>query len=290
MRFLLPTVVAALAVLPATAQEPRGVAAKNIQTIRIASEALGEQRSVNILLPTDYETSTRRYPVLYLLHGYGDDHTTWSLRTNLSWYAAQYPFIIVMPDGAKSFYLNSAADPKAKFEQFMMRDLIGYVDRHYRTIPLRRARAVAGLSMGGFGAAFLGLKHARMFTALGSFSGAIGLPHNPPRTHTDEALRKRAIEIDSLFGAVGSPDRSARDPFVFVEKAQAANLPAIYISCGAQDTLLSQNRAFVQLMGEKNVAYEYHEIAPRVHSWDFWDEEIRVFLQFLSRREGFSAD
>jgi S-formylglutathione hydrolase FrmB len=144
--------------------------------------------------------------------------------------------------------------------------------------------------MGGFGAAFLGLKHARLFTAFGSFSGAIGRARTPPVAHTDEALRKRAIQLDSLFGPVGSADRTARDPFVFIEKAQPANLPAIYVSCGAQDSLLSQNRAFVQLMGEKNVAYEYHEVAPRVHSWDFWDEEIRVFLTFLSQREGFTAN
>ena len=289
MRYLI-ILLATAAVLSAAGEEPHGVAAKNIQTIRISSEALGEQRAVNILLPADYDTSTRRYPVLYLLHGYSDDHTTWSLRTNLSHYAEQYRFIIVMPDGARSFYLNSAADPKARFEDFIMHDVVGYVDRHYRTIPLRRARAIGGLSMGGFGAAYLGLKHSRMFTALGAFSAAIGFPHVAPGSHVDESLRKRAFEIDPLFGKLGAPERSARDPFALIEKVPPATMPAIYISCGAQDTLLSQNRAFVQVMAEKGVAYEYREVAPRVHSWDFWDEEIRVFLRFLSRREGFTAD
>ena len=254
------------------------------------SESLGEERAVNVLLPVDYETSTRRYPVLYLLHGFGDDQTTWSMRTNLSGYAARYPFIIVMPDGSKSFYLNSAADPKARFEDFIMKDLIGYVDSHYRTIPLRRGRALAGLSMGGFGAAYLGLKHYGRFTALASFSGAIGLVHNAPPSMTDAALRKRAAEIQPLFGEFGTPTRAERDPFVALEKVPPAEMPAIYISCGGQDTLLSQNRAFVELMAQKKIAYEYREVSPRIHSWDFWDEQIRVFLDILEHRAGFTAD
>ena len=67
-------------------------------------------------------------------------------------------------------------------------------------------------------------------------------------------------------------------------------MPAIYISCGGQDTLLSQNRTFVELMAQKKIAYEYREVSPRIHSWDFWDEQIRVFLDILEHRAGFTAD
>ena len=158
------------------------------------SEALGAERWFNILLPTDYETSTNRYPVLYLLHGFGDDHTAWSYMTNLSGYAARHKMIIVMPDAAKSFYVNSASDPKAKFEDFIVKDLIPYVDANYRTIPLRRSRAVAGLSMGGYGAAFLGLKHYKKFAAIGSFSGAIGISRGIPEgRQADNTQRDNAV-------------------------------------------------------------------------------------------------
>ena len=289
MHLILPTCLLVLALPAWSVEGTQGVVGKNIQSVRFSSDSLGEERAVSILLPLDYDSSTWRYPVLYLLHGLGDDQTTWSLRTNLCGYAARRRFIIVMPDGSRSFYVNSAAAPKARFEDYIIKDLIAYVDTHYRTIPLRRARAVAGLSMGGFGAAFLGLKHYRLFTALASFSGAIGVAHNPPQTLSDEVGKKRSAEIQPLFGPPGSPERSQRDPFVLLEKVPPADMPAIYIACGAQDYLITQNRAFVQLLADRKLTYEYREISPRIHSWDFWDEQIRVFLDFLEQRDGFKA-
>lgn len=145
----------------------QGVAAKNITIVKFQSESLGQERSFHILLPLDYESSTRRYPALYLLHGYGQSGGSWSYMTNLSGYAARHKLIIVMPDASNSWYVNGVADPTARFEDYIMKDLIAYVYSHYRTVPLPRSRAVAGLSMGGYGAAFLGLKHYRLFTAMG---------------------------------------------------------------------------------------------------------------------------
>jgi S-formylglutathione hydrolase FrmB len=157
--YLRATVLFASVLLAAgafAAEVEKSVAAKNVATVRFRSESLGEERAMNVLLPVDYETSTNRYPVLYLLHGLGDNNTAWSFMTNLSGYAAAYPLIVVMPDAGRSFYINSAADPKARFEDFIVKDVVEYVDSHYRTVPLRRARAIAGLSMGGYGATYLG--------------------------------------------------------------------------------------------------------------------------------------
>jgi S-formylglutathione hydrolase FrmB len=263
------------------AEVKSGVPAKNISAVKFQSDSLGEQRAVSILLPLDYESSTSRYPVLYLLHGLGDDNTAWSYMTNLSGYAAHYKFIIVMPDGSRSFYVNSAADPKAKFEDYIVKDLIAYVDTHYRTIPLRRSRAVAGLSMGGYGAAFLGLKDYKKFAALGSFSGAMGIPHEESNT--------RFKDLQAMFGPPGSDERKERDPFVLLEKVPLADMPLIYIACGGQDGLLKQNRDFVALLAEKKIPYEYREVSPRVHSWDFWDDQIRVFLDILRVQPGFGG-
>jgi S-formylglutathione hydrolase FrmB len=263
----------------------QGVLAKNVAPVTLASESLGQERSVSVLLPDGYGSSAARYPVLYLLHGLGDDHRTWPLMTNLSGYAAARGILIVMPDGARSFYVNSAADPKAKFEDFIVKDLISYVDSHFRTIPLRRARAIAGLSMGGYGAAFLGLKHYRRFAAIGSFSGAVGIAHDPP--DSPDVARRTQHEIQPLFGPAGSPARRERDPFALIEKVPPADMPDVYLACGGQDFLLAQNRAFVKLLAERKILYEYREISPRVHSWDFWDEQIRVFLDRLERLSGF---
>lgn len=280
--FVLLASVASVSFLPLRAADVRqGPAGRNISTIRVLSPSLGQERSVNVLLPLDYENATRRYPVLYLLHGLGDDHSAWALMTNLSGYAAGRDLIVVMPDAGRSFYVNSAADPKARFEDFIIKDLIPYVDSHYRTIPLRRARAVAGLSMGGFGAAFLGLKHYRRFSAIGAFSGALGLSR-PDYTGSLE-YRK---EWGDLFGPPRSAARAERDPFLLVEKVPPAEVPDIYLACGGQDFLIDQNRDFVKLLAERKIVYEYREISPRVHSWDFWDDHIAIFLDRLSRLEG----
>lgn len=271
----------ALACVLHAADVKEGVAGKNIRTIHMKSDALGEERNVNILVPKDYDASTRRYPVLYLLHGYGDDHTAWSLMTNLSGYAEKYPMIVVMPDGSRSFYVNSAIDTKAKFEDFIVKDLVAYVDSHYRSIPLRRARAVAGLSMGGYGATLIGVKHYKKFAAFGAFSGAVAFGRS-----TGAPTDARRAEMDKVFGAQNSPERAEKDPFALLEKMPAAEQPMIYIACGGQDFLIQQNRDFVKLLADKKITYEYREISPRGHTWDFWDDHIRVFIEKLSKLEG----
>ncbi len=274
-----------------SAEVPVGVAARNVQTVHFTSASLNESRAFNLILPLDYENSPSRYPVLYLLHGYGDDNTGWSYMTNLSAYAARRELIVVMPDGSRSWYVNSAADPKAKFEDYIVKDLIGYVDSHYRTIPLRGARAIAGLSMGGYGAAFLGLKYYDKFAAVGIFSGAVGIAHSgielPPNATPD--ARRRNDEMMAHFGAPGSEDRKARDPFEFAAKVPAAMMPMLYIAEGGQDFLIKQNHEFVALLAGLKIPYEYREVSPRVHAWNFWDEQIRVFLRKLDSLDGFGA-
>ncbi len=287
MRQALLLLTFAAAVLPA--QTPPAVLAGNIRTYKVPSASLGAERSVNVLLPTDYATSTSRYPTLYLLHGLGDDHTTWSVRTNLSLYATRYKLIVVMPDGGRSWYANSASDSKAKFEDYIVRDVVNWADSTFRTIPLARARAIAGLSMGGYGAAMIGLKHFNRFAAVGIFSGAVGRSHDFPKPPDNAPPARNAAEMQAIMGAPGSPERAAHDPFLLIDKIPYAKLPLIYIAVGGQDFLLAENHAFVQLLAEKKIPYEYREISPRVHEWDFWDEQIQVFLRKLDRLTGFAV-
>ncbi|WP_321470909.1 alpha/beta hydrolase family protein [uncultured Paludibaculum sp.] len=280
----------ALLGLSQAAEVTKGVAARNVSTFRFQSNSLNADRVVNVILPMDYQQSTRRYPALYLLHGLGDDQSAWAFMTNVSAYASRFGIIIVMPDAGRSWYVNSAADPAAKYEDMIVKDLIPYVDSNYRTIPLRRARAVAGLSMGGYGAMFLGLKHSNRFAAIGAFSGALAISHgNPapvPPTATAEA-RKRSEEMNALFGPADSAARKERDPFELLDKVPAGQMPLLYIACGGQDFLLKHNRDFVDLLATKKVPYEYREISPRVHSWDFWDDQIDIFLGILAHMPGF---
>ena len=255
MRTLLTcSALIALALQPASAADvAKGVAAKNVRTVTFPSAALNEDRHMNVLLPLDYETSTRRYPVLYLLHGYGDDHTAWSYMTNLTGTAARYDIIVVMPDGSKGWYVNHAADPKAKFEDYIVKDVVGYVDANFRTLPLKRSRAVAGLSMGGYGAATLGLKNFTRFSAIGALSGALGFAHFPPDPKALKLVYQLQQETQPLFGPVGTPERAARDPFELVGKVPASEMPLLFIACGGEDFLIKENRAFVELLASKEI-------------------------------------
>jgi len=114
------------------------------------------------------------YATWYLLHGLSDDHSAWTRRTSVERYVDGLPVIVVMPDGERGWYTDSKANPKAQFESAIVRDLIPFVDAAFRTRPGREHRVVSGLSMGGYGAVKLALKHPGLFCAAASHSGALG--------------------------------------------------------------------------------------------------------------------
>jgi putative tributyrin esterase len=99
------------------------------------------------------------FPVLYLLHGLSDDYSVWMRRTRIEVYAEKYPLIIVMPDGHRSWYVNDPRLGGLAYEDLIVKDVVGLVDRTFPTVRSREGRAVAGLSMGGYGAIMLGLRH-----------------------------------------------------------------------------------------------------------------------------------
>ena len=102
-----------------------------------------------------------------------DDHTAWARRSNIERYVDGLPMTVIMPNGERSFYSDAVSNPKAAFETFMTRDLIQFVDSTFQTIPTREGRVIAGLSMGGYGAFKLALKHPDLFQAAVSHSGAV---------------------------------------------------------------------------------------------------------------------
>lgn len=249
--------------------------AKDYETVEIAAPHLGGMTvGFNIILPRDYAESSDRYPVLYLLHGYTDHYPAWLSYTNITQYARGYRQIIVMPEGDNGFYTNSYTDPNLAWEDFLILDLIPYVDSHYRTIASREGRAVGGLSMGGYGAFKFGLKYPRLFTAAASLSGSLGIARRQPE-------RLRDAEFANFFGRIyGPPDgphREANDLFALVEKVPRDQLPQLYFSTGSQDFLLEENRAFLDHLTKLGIPFEYREF-PGKHEWPVWDREIQVVL------------
>jgi S-formylglutathione hydrolase FrmB len=253
------------------------VQAKDYATVTFKPAHLGGMEvSFNIILPQDYDSGARRYPVLYLLHGYTGHYSDWVTRTGLTEYAKHYEEIIVMPEGENGWYVDNYTDPKLGWQSYIIDDLIPYVDSHYRTVASRSGRAIAGLSMGGYGAMLLGLKYHQMFAAAASLSGALAsaepafedvLPPNSP-------IRK-TLEED--FGPLTNPKRWENDLFELIGEIPASEMPQLYLSVGSSDPLLNENREFVRILAQLKIPYRYCEV-PGKHEWPVWDRQIQRVL------------
>ncbi len=215
------------------------------------------------------------FPVLYLLHGLSDDHTAWTRRTSLERYVDGLPLIVVMPNGERSFYTDAQANPKAAFETYLTRDLVGFVDRTFRTIPTREGRVLAGLSMGGYGAVKLALKHPDLLCAAVSHSGAVG-------------FGRRSFGPGSEWAAVMGehPSGGLNDIFGLAETIDRFTLPALRIDCGVDDFLIEENRALHQHLTDIGLAHEYEEHAGG-HDWVYWNFHILDTLKFFGKVLGY---
>jgi enterochelin esterase-like enzyme len=145
----------------------------------IKSNIMNKNVAYTVYLPADYETSSRTYPVVYLLHGYTDDNTGWLQFGEVNRYADKAiaegtipPMIIIMPNGDSSFYINSY-DGKENYEDFFVKEFMPAVEKKYRIKAEKKFRGVAGLSMGGYGTLIYALKHPELFAAAAPFSAAV---------------------------------------------------------------------------------------------------------------------
>lgn len=256
----------------------------------LESAALARAITYRVLLPAGYHGSAQRYPVLYLLHGLTGTYSDWERRTQLTDLLDAYRLIVVMPEGQNSWYGDAVGKASDKFESYILDDLVADVEKHYRAIGTRHGRAIAGLSMGGYGAMKFALKRPGAFLVAGSFSGAFslvraGAPATPPAPPANETPFSRTVResVTAAYGPPGSEARAANDLFALVEKAEVSRLPYLYLDCGTEDGLLQVNREFTALLHQRKVPYEYHEL-PGAHTWDYWDRQVEGFLRVLSRR------
>ena len=259
-------------------------ASGRVDTVRFQSKLFGAALPYNVILPSDYDTSTTtRYPVLYLLHGLTGHYSDWASRTNVADYAADYRMIIVMPEGGDSWYVDSVTTPTDKYETYIIQEVIPDVQQRYRTIEARYARGIAGLSMGGYGAVKFGLKSPATFIFAASLSGAFAVTR-----FTEADGNPRWSTSVTAFGPSGSEARKANDLFELIEKlspSQISALPYFYFDCGTEDSLrnFSANRQLSALMYDKKIRHEYREM-PGDHSWGYWDKQIQEVLEIASQK------
>lgn len=240
------------------------------------SAALQRDMPYEVILPADYAKSQQHYPVLYLLHGWQGDETNWVKLTQLVEDASQYRLIIIAPRAENSWYVNSATNPEDRYADYIVHDLIADIDAHYRTIADVNERAIAGLSMGGYGALLLTLRHPGIFgfaaSVSGAFSAASGIEAIFPavKPSTDEA-----------FGPADSATRKENDLDPLIGRADPSKTPYLFLMCGTRDPLLKSNRHVVAELSSRDFAYEYHEL-PGAHTWSFWDSSLPPLLTVVA--------
>lgn len=226
------------------------------------SHALGRQVSYSITIPEAWNAGPGPYSVLYQLHGGSDDHMVWLAYSNLVRYASkcQLPIIIVMPDGANSYWLN--IDENQRYEDFLIEDLPAHIMNTYNAKPGKAA--IGGESMGGYGAMRLALRYPTLFSSVWSHSAAFW-------------TRERLVGHHPLLA--DAPDS---DIFEVAAKAQGAELPVIGFDCGQDDFMIRHNRRFHEHLRDLGIVHTYNE-HPGIHNWDYWDLHVKDALEQHAR-------
>jgi S-formylglutathione hydrolase FrmB len=245
-----------------------------VETVQMRSALLNRDVSYGVVLPPGYGLITsraKRYPVLYLLHGWSGHYDSWLTRTSLRRYAEEHQIIVVTPEGGDGWYTDAPGGEP--YESHLLREIVPDVDSRFRTINQKRARGVAGYSMGGYGALKLGLKHTEVFAFAGSTSGAL-----------DAASRSDDESLVRVFGEAGSPTRFENDlPRLAREfpEERRAQLPFLYLDCGLRDEWFAVNRDFAATLAARGFAHEYRQ-RPGAHVWPYWDAQVREILRVAS--------
>ena len=252
--------------------------AANVAEHELDSKLMTRPMPYRVVLPMSYSTSKeRKYPVIYLLHGLTGRFRNWTDLTKLPAYAEGHEFIIVTPEGGNGWYTDSHTKAEEKYESYIIKELIPEVEKKYRAAGTRSGRAIAGLSMGGYGALKFGLKYPEMFSLAGSFSGALGAASISADGRSTASIRS----IAEVFGPADSETRAANDLFKLVRESTPEKIkamPFLYVDCGNEDFLIQNNRDFVALLAEKKIPHEYRQL-PGAHNWPYWDKQVREFLR-----------
>ena len=265
-------------------------AGKVIEEQNVKSDILDYNVKYAIYLPADYETSNRTYPVVYLLHGYGDDQTGWLQFGEINRYADKAiaegkipPMIIVMPDAKTTFYINSY-DGKRNYEDFFFKEFIPTIEKDYRIKGTKKYRAVAGLSMGGFGTLIYSIKHPEMFSAAAALSAAVRNEEDFMGI-TDARWAEAYAKVfgPNLKGAERLNDTwKANSILGLIQNKTADDLNDVryWIDCGDDDALSKGNSLLHVALMDKKVPHEFR-IRDGAHTWTYWRTGIIDALNFI---------
>ncbi|HET9824771.1 MAG TPA: alpha/beta hydrolase family protein [Chitinophagaceae bacterium] len=257
---------------------------ETVDSIEIASNAMKKAYMAAVVLPDSYKKNKSSYPVLYLLHGGGGHFRDWLTLTpdkmlvkNL---VDQYNIIVVMPEGETfGWYLNSPLNKQSQFESYVIDDVIGKIDKTYRTVKDRKGRVITGLSMGGHGALYLSGRHPDLFCAAGSMSGAVDLNWTNWRIPADFLTRVKQ-GFQNLIGDTTNMALYASYSVVNMTDKMSTNNVKLIIDCGVDDFLVESNRELHHRLVYNHTPHDYTE-HPGAHTWDYWQNSLPYQVLFF---------
>lgn len=263
-----------------------GQSGKVMDNLSMPSKILKGDRKYAVYLPPDYETSQRSYPVLYLLHGGGDDQTGWVQFGEVMHIADKAitegkatPMVIIMPDantGQQRGYFNNLKNDW-RYEDFFFEEFMPYVEKTYRIKTDKRYRAVAGLSMGGGGSFMYALHHPELFSSACPLSASVGpLTINDLKANLERTNQKGTdAEIEAYF--------KRHNAISLINDIKDDQKKAVrwYIDCGDDDFLYEGNSLVHIAMRKKEIPHEFR-VRDGGHSWPYWRSALPAVLGFVS--------
>ena len=261
---------------------------KVYDNLSMESKILGMERKYAVYLPPDYETSERSYPVLYLLHGSGDDQTGWiqfgevlRIADKAILKGTATAMIIVMPDAdtGKKGYFNDISG-EWRYEDFFFEELLPFVEKEYRIKGEKRYRAISGLSMGGGGTFMYALHHPELFSSacpLSAYCGPLTMEDMDDYLEWTEMKAESEEQKEAYF--------KQHSALALVDDMSAEQLKSVrwYIDCGDDDFLYEGNSLIHIAMRKKEIPHEFR-IRDGVHRWTYWRESLPEVLSFVSER------
>ena len=244
-----------------------------VDTVWVESKTMKQSYRCVVITPSVSDSAPTRFPVTYLLHGYSGWYANWIIRVpSLQQYADQFRMIIVCPEGKNSWYMDSPVNDSIRWETYVAKEIPAYIDAHYPTIAHRNARAITGLSMGGHGGLYLGLRNSAVFGACGSMSGGVDL-----------RPFKKNWELNKLLGDSSQNAQQWEDHSVInlVDRYPKDSL-AMIIDCGVDDFFFKVNEDLHQKLLTLKIPHDYIT-RPGKHDWKYWTNAIAYQLLFFSR-------
>jgi S-formylglutathione hydrolase FrmB len=253
------------------ALQQRGAAAI-VDTVETYSASMKKTIKAVVITPDNY-ASAQALPVVYLLHGYSGNYSDWVVKAKGFEKAADlYGMIVVCPDGGYgSWYWDSPVDPDFKYETYIAKELVSWIDSRYKTIKDKKGRGITGLSMGGHGALYLALKHPDVFGAAGSMSGGVDI--RPFPNNWDMAKR--------LGTYAEHPENWEKHTVINMLHLVKPNSLALLIDCGTEDFFYKVNENLHQQLLYRNIPHEY-TTRPGAHNWNYWANAIQYQLLFMN--------